>query len=47
MIEFGGTMIESRVGGTMIELGGTMIDFIGVSWSGIFKAPTESVLRDS
>jgi hypothetical protein len=31
MIEFGGTMIESRVGGTMIEVGGVMIDFMGVS----------------
>lgn len=34
MIEFGGTIIESRVGGTMIEVGGTMIDFMSVSWVG-------------
>jgi len=30
MIEFGGTMMERRSGGAIIEVGGTMMDFMAL-----------------
>ena len=47
MIEFGGTMIEPRFGGTMIEVGGTMIDFMSVSWVGVRESRKPDALNPS